>query len=110
MIRQFEWVTRSPDKDGAIVVKQAENGVDKSHAGVFCAPLVDCTKTPTREHFGLGTPDREREKRRDYQRRLDDAAASRDMAVETWCPEWPASGDGGATPADDEWSAFDDHH
>ncbi len=108
VIRQFEWVTRSPDRDGAIVVKQAENGVDKSHAGVFCAPLVDCTKTPTKSHFGLGKPEHEREKRRDYQRRLDEAAARRDMAVETWRPAWPDEPNRESPNADDEWSAFDD--
>lgn len=108
VIRQFEWVTRSPDKDGAIVVKQAENGLDKGRAGVFCAPLVDCTKTPTRGHFGLGTPEHEREKRRAYQKRLDEAAAQRDMTVMTWCPEWPETGNPEGQQVSDEWSAFDD--
>lgn len=107
VIRQFEWVTRSPDKDGAIVVKQAENGVGKNHAGVFRAPLVDCTKTPTRGHFDLGTPEHERAKRRNYQKSLDEAAARRDMAVETWCPQWPEAEEP-VPQADDEWSAFDD--
>ena len=108
VIRQFEWVTRSPDKDGAIVVKQAENGLDKSRAGVFCTPLVDCTKTPTRGHFGLGTPEHEREKRRAYQKRLDEAAAQRDMTVMTWCPEWPETGNPEGQQVSDEWSAFVD--
>lgn len=107
VIRQFEWVTRSPDKDGAIVVKQAENGAGKNHAGVFRAPLVDCTKTLTREHFDLGTPEHERAKRRNHQERLDEAATRRDMAVETWRPQWPEA-EKPAPQADDEWSALDD--
>lgn len=108
VIRQFEWVTRSPDKDGAIVVKQAENGVPASHAGVFRAPLVDCTKTPTKKHFDLGSPEHERGKRLACQTRLDERAASRDMTVKTWCPQWveePKADDG---LSEDEWSAFDD--
>lgn len=108
VIRQFAWVTRSPDKDGAIVVKQAENGLDKSHAGeVFSVPLVDCAKTPTRGYLGLGTPEQERAKRRDYQQRLDKAAARRNMTVETWCPAWAGTSHREKSPIDDEWSAFD---
>lgn len=95
----------SPDRDGAIVVKQAENVVPKSHAGTFRAPLTDCTNTPTRGHFGLGTREHEERKRRTYQLMLDERGAGRDLAVKTWCPEWPESE--GRSDIEDEWSAFD---
>lgn len=105
VIHAWEWVEMSPERDGAIVVKQAENGVPKSHAGTFRAPLTDCTNTPTKKHFGLGTPDHEAKKRRAYQLMLDERAAGRDLAVRTWCPEWPESEQRGGI--EDEWSAFD---
>lgn len=106
VIRPWEWIEMSPARDGAIVVKQAENGVSKSHAGAFRAPLTDCTNTPTRPHFDLGTKQHEAERRLAYQRRLDERARGRDAAVPTWCPEWQATGEEGAGP-EDEWSAFD---
>lgn len=105
VIHPWEWVGMSPERDGAIVVKQAENGVPKSHAGVLRAPLTDCTNTPTKGHFGLGTREHESRKRRAYQLMLDERAAGRDLAVQTWCPAWPDGPDAGGT--DDEWSAFD---
>ena len=53
----------SPDKDGVIVVKTAENGVGREHAGCFRAPVCDCTRMPTKEHFDLGTREHEAAKR-----------------------------------------------
>lgn len=105
VIHAWEWVEMSPERDGAIVVKQAENGVPKSHAGTFRAPLTDCTNTPTKGHFGLGTREHEEGKRRAYQLMLDERAAGRDLAVKTWCPEWPESEE--RSGIEDEWSAFD---
>lgn len=104
VIHPWEWLEMSPDRDGAIVVKQAENGVPKTHAGAFRAPLADCSRTPTGRHFDLGSPEHEAARRRDYRRRLDERAAVRDASVETWCPEWPAAA--AATGEDDEWSAL----
>ena len=96
----------SPDRNGAVVVKMAMNGVPASHSGTFRVPLVDCTKTPTKEHFGLGTPSHEREKRRDYQSRLDARAAShKGEAVPCWCPEFPYETECRADPSD-EWTSF----
>ena len=60
----------SPDKDGVIVVKTAENGVGREHAGCFRAPVCDCTRMPTKEHFDLGTREHEAAKRMEYQARL----------------------------------------
>lgn len=104
VIHPWEWLEMSPDRDGAIVVKQAENGVPKTHAGAFRAPLADCSRTPTGRHFDLGSPEHEAARRRDYRRRLDERASRADAAVETWCPEWP---DAAATAnEDDDWSAL----
>lgn len=107
VIRPWEWVEMSPDRDGAVVVKQAENGVPAFHAGTFRAPLVDCTRTPTRAHFDLGSREHERERRLSYQRRLDGRASGETTKVETWCPKWPEPQGGTAGDGGDEWSAFD---
>ena len=80
----------SPDKDGALVVKMAMNGISASHAGSFRTPLVDCTKTPTKAHFDLGTREHERAKRQTYQGRLDARAEShKGEEAPVWCPVWP---------------------
>lgn len=98
VIHPWEWTERSPDRDGAIVVKMAMNGVPTSHAGTFCAPLVDCTKTPTEEHFNLGTREHERERRRAYQKKLDARAKShKDERAPVWCPEFPEENTGEST-------------
>lgn len=90
VIHAWEWRDMAPDRDGIIVVKHADNGMPAAHAGVFRAPVADCTKTPTKEHFDLGTPEHETEMRRDYQRRLDEAATEKmGEHVDLWCPKWP---------------------
>lgn len=90
VIHPWEWRDMAPDRDGIIVVKHADNGMPACRAGVFRSPVTDCTNTPTREHFDLGTPEHEAENRRAYQRRLDESAAGK-MREEasTWCPKWP---------------------
>lgn len=90
VIHAWEWRDMAPDRDGIIVVKHADNGMPAAHAGVFRAPVADCTKTPTKEYFDLGTPEHETEMRRDYQRRLDEAATEKmGEHVDLWCPKWP---------------------
>lgn len=104
LVHPWEWTEMSPDRDGAIVVKMAMNGVPASHAGTFRSPLVDCTETPTRGHFDLGTREHERKRRRAYQRRLEEREeARRNEAVPIWCPEWTEEG-GGEGP--DEWDGL----
>ena len=95
----------SPDRDGAIVVKMGENGVPARRAGTFRAPLADCTKTPTKGHFDLGTRDHEHARRLEYQRMLDERAGRhKDERVPIWCPDFPeASAD---TIDEDEWGAL----
>lgn len=90
VIHAWEWRDMAPDRDGIIVVKHADNGMPACRAGVFRSPVTDCTNTPTKGHFNLGTPEHEAGKRRAYQARLDASAAEK-MAEEVpvWCPEWP---------------------
>ena len=90
VIHAWEWRDMAPDRDGIVVVKHADNGMPACRAGVFRSPVTDCTNTPTKEHFDLGTPEHEAENRRAYQARLDASAAEK-MAEEVpvWCPEWP---------------------
>lgn len=90
VVHAWEWRDMAPDRDGIVVVKHADNGMPPERAGVFRSPVTDCTKTPTKEHFDLGTPEHETEKRRAYQRRLDEAAAGKmGERVIPWCLEWP---------------------
>ena len=90
VVHAWEWRDMAPDRDGIVVVKHADNGMPTERAGVFRSLVTDCTKTPTKEHFDLGTPEHETEKRRAYQRRLDEAAAGKmGERVIPWCLEWP---------------------
>lgn len=107
VVHAWEWRDMAPDRDGIVVVKHADNGMPAEHAGVFRAPVADCTKTPTREHFDLGTPEHEAEKRRTYQKRLDESAAGKMREhVEIWCPEWPDPEEKAATTPTDKFSGL----
>lgn len=90
VIHPWDWRGMAPDRDGIIVVKHADNGMPACRAGVFRSPVTDCTNTPTKEHFNLGTPEHEAERRRSYQKSLDESAIGKMREkVPTWCPEWP---------------------
>ena len=105
LIHPWEWTEMSPDRDGAVVVKMGENGVPAGRAGTFRAPLADCTETPTKGHFDLGTRDHERARRLEYQRMLDERASRRkDERVPIWCPDFPEASTG--TIDEDEWGAL----
>lgn len=105
LIHPWEWTEMSPDRDGAIVVKMGENGVPAERAGTFRAPLVDCTRTPTKGHFDLGTREHERARRLDYQRMLDERAERRKTEhVPIWCPDFPEPCSD--TIDEDEWGAL----
>lgn len=105
LIHPWEWTEMSPDRDGTIVVKMGENGVPAERAGTFRAPLADCTETPTKRHFDLGTREHERARRLEYQRMLEERAnRHKGERVSIWCPDFPdASTD---TIDDDEWGAL----
>lgn len=88
-------------------MKQAENGVPARHSGTLRAPLADCTKTPTRSHFDLGSREHEAGRRRTYQARLEGASRGRAGGAATWSPAWPkpqARDDD--RDEDDDWSAL----
>ena len=105
LIHPWEWTEMSPDRDGAIVVKMGENGVPAGRAGTFRAPLADCTETPTKGHFDLGTREHEHARRLEYQRMLDERASRhKDERVPIWCPDFPKA----STDAIDEdgWGAL----
>lgn len=90
VIHPWDWRSMAPDRDGIVVVKHADNGMPPCRAGVFRSPVTDCTNTPTGEHFDLGTPEHEAERRRSYQKSLDESAIGKMREkVPTWCPEWP---------------------
>lgn len=105
VIHPWEWTTRAPDKDGAVVVKQGMNGLPTSHSGAFQIPLIDCTETPTKTHFDLGTRDHEGEKRRKCQHRLSEhVEAHKGDPVPIWCPEFPEADD--VDFDEDDWGAL----
>lgn len=107
VIHPWDWRGMAPDRDGIIVVKHADNGMPACRAGVFRSPITDCTNTPTKEHFDLGTPEHEAERRRTYQRRLDASAAEK-MREEApiWCPEWPEPEKGTGDAGDGKFSGL----
>ena len=107
VIHPWDWRCMAPDRDGIIVVKHADNGMPACRAGVFRSPVTDCTNTPTKEHFDLGTPEHEAERRRTYQRRLDASAAEK-MREEApiWCPEWPEPEKGTGDAGDGKFSGL----
>ena len=100
VVHAWEWTSMAPDRDGAVVVRQAENGAPRSHAGAIRAPLADCASTPTRAHFDLGSREHEAARRRAFRERLEAGAAraGRETAP-AWLPEWPEDGDVGGAGA-----------
>ena len=87
----------SPDKDGVIVVKTAENGVGREHAGCFRAPVCDCTRMPTKEHFDLGTREHEAAK-------LISRQMGREDGVDLWTPEFEE--EAAESPVAEGWSGL----
>lgn len=110
IVHEWDWTHRSPDKDGAIVIKAKENNADGRN-GVFRMPLVDATKTPAKSYFGLGTPHEEQQKRQRYQAHLRDKGASENLNVRTWHPDFCACASASTKTARievDEWGAWDE--
>lgn len=104
LIHPWEWTEMSPDKDGVIVVKTAENGVGREHAGCFRVPVCDCTRMPTKEHFDLGTREHEAAKRMEYQARLISRQMGREDGVDLWTPEFEE--EAAEPPVADGWSGL----
>lgn len=87
LIHEWDWTHRSPDSDGAIVVKSKENNA-KNRNGVFRMPLADATKTPAKSFFDLGSPDYEQGKRLAYRAKLNKKAASENLNIPLWKPNF----------------------
>ena len=104
LIHPWEWTEMSPDKDGVIVVKSAENGVSREHAGCFRASVCDCTQMPTKGHFDLGTREHEANRRMEYQVKLTSRQTSRAGDVDLWAPEFKEEATG--TSGADDWSGL----
>ena len=94
----------SPDKDGVIVVKTAENGVGREHAGCFRAPVCDCTRMPTKEHFDLGTREHEGGQEDGIPGQADIKANGREDGVDLWTPEFEE--EAAEPPVADGWSGL----
>lgn len=105
VIHEHEWKELAPDRDGAIVVKFAENGAPASRCGTICAPLADATRTPAAEAFGLGSRERDAERIRSWMARA--AERRRGLRYETWTPEWPENETGETEADDEEWEGLD---
>ena len=66
----------------------AMNSLSTNRAGTFCTPLVDCTKTPTKEHFDLGTREHKLSKRSAYQAKFAARAKlHKDESAPIWRPD-----------------------
>lgn len=87
LVKEWDWKDMVPARDGAIVVKSAENNAS-GHSGTFRMPLCDATRTPAKDFFGLGSRQFEGQKKIDYERRLDERAQTADGAVSVWCPDF----------------------
>lgn len=94
VIHPWEWRERAASRDGVVVIKSAEEGAPRSHAGVFATHVADVASTPARDLFDLGTREHEAARKASYQQRLIKRAQERaDDSVTAWCPQWPTKPD-----------------
>lgn len=111
LVNEWEWQNRVAIRDGLIAIKGGENS-KPGREGVFEFPLAYASDTPAGPFFGLGDPERNREKCADYYRRAKEAAGAAAPAPEPWCPDFDsgeADADGsGAAIERDEWGAWDE--
>ena len=109
LVHTWEWQSRVPDRDGAIVVKGGANG-HGGEEGVMNTPLLYANETPAGAYFGLGDKEYERRKCMRFREAMAAAAAELPAPPEPWCPDFASLvGDGcpdGAVEAD-EASAWD---
>lgn len=109
LIHEWEWANRAPVKDGAIVIKGAENS-KPGREGVFQMPVTYASNTPAGEFFGLGS---EREcgiKRMQFRHNAKSQAAACKHGVEVWRVDFDACKSEQTAQAevvDDEWQAWD---
>lgn len=111
LVNEWEWQNRVAIRDGLIAIKGGENS-KPGREGVFEFPLAYASDTPAGPFFGLGDPERNREKCADYYRRAKEAAGAAAPAPEPWCPDFGAGEDDSdgsdAAIERDEWGAWDE--
>lgn len=111
LVNEWEWQNRVAIRDGLIAIKGGENS-KPGREGVFEFPLAYASDTPAGPFFGLGDPERNREKCADYYRRAKEAAGAAAPALEPWCPDFgvgEADADGSDAAIErDEWGAWDE--
>lgn len=102
LVNEWEWQNRVAIRDGLIAIKGGENS-KPGREGVFEFPLAYASDTPAGPFFGLGDPERNREKCADYYRRAKDAEGEAAPVPAPWCPDFDGDeGSEGDESADDE--------
>ena len=109
LIHEWEWANRAPVKDGAIVIKGAENS-KPGREGVFQMPVTYASNTPAGEFFGLGSEQECDIKRMQFRHNAKSQAAACKHDVEVWRVDLDACKSeqtARAEVVDDEWQAWD---
>ncbi len=109
LIHEWEWANRAPVKDGAIVIKGAENS-KPGREGVFQMPVTYASGTPAGGFFGLGSEAECDAKRIAFRRDVKNQAASSEQGVDIWRVDFDACKSEQTAQAevvDDEWQAWD---
>lgn len=109
LIHEWEWANRAPVKDGAIVIKGAENS-KPGREGVFQMPVIYASNTPAGEFFGLGSEQECDIKRMQFRHNAKSQAAACNHDVEVWRVNFDACKSEQTAQAevvDDEWQAWD---
>lgn len=109
LIHEWEWANRAPVKDGAIVIKGAENS-KPGREGVFQMPVTYASNTPAGEFFGLGSEQECDIKRMQFRHNAKSQAAACKHDVEVWHVDFDACKSEQTAQAevvDDEWQAWD---
>lgn len=109
LIHEWEWANRAPVKDGAIVIKGAENS-KPGREGVFQMPVTYASNTPAGEFFDLGNEQECDAKRMLFRQNAENQAAASKQDVEIWRVDFDgckSKQTAHAEVVDDEWQAWD---
>ncbi len=111
LIHEWEWANRAPVKDGAIVIKGAENS-KPGRQGVFEMPVTYASNTPAGTFFGLGDEGQCDVKRLLFHHAMANKAlaTASEKPVQVWRIDFNAlkpTATAQADVADDEWRAWD---
>lgn len=110
LIREWEWANRAPIRDGAVVIKGAENS-KPGREGVFQMPVTYASNTPAGEFFGLGDESVCDALRMLFLHKMRNKAAAGMPAADVWHIDFDAckpAEAGQKEPIGDEWAAWDD--